>query len=123
MRIVWTRGRRLAATSAIGAVAIGLASGAGASAQPAARASSDQLTVLAAASLSKVFPKIDSKPRYTFGGSGMLQTEIQQGAPADVFAAASPKQTAALFAAGLAYKPVRFATNTLVMIVPKDNPA
>ena len=53
----------------------------------------------------------------------MLETEIQQGAPADVFAAASPKQTTALYTAGLAYKPVQFATNTLVMIVPKDNPA
>jgi molybdate transport system substrate-binding protein len=123
MRIVWTRGRRLVATSAVAALTIGLASGTGAAARPAARASSSQLTVLAAASLSKVFPKIDAHPRYTFGGSGMLQTEIQQGAPADVFAAASPKQTAALFAAGLASKPVRFATNTLVMIVPKDNPA
>jgi molybdate transport system substrate-binding protein len=106
-----------------GAVALGLASGPGAAARPSAHAASSQLTILAAASLSKVFPKIDAHPRYTFGGSGMLQTEIQHGAPADVFAAASPKQTAALFAAGLASKPVRFATNTLVMIVPKDNPA
>ena len=80
-------------------------------------------TVLAAASLTKVFPKIDPSAKYTFGGSGALETDIEQGAPADVFAAASPKQPAALFAKGLVEKPVEFATNTLVLIVPKSNPA
>ncbi|MDQ6836614.1 MAG: molybdate ABC transporter substrate-binding protein [Actinomycetota bacterium] len=80
-------------------------------------------TVLAAASLTKVFPRIDPSAKYTFGGSGALKTEIEQGAPADVFAAASPKQPAALLAKGLVDKPVEFATNTLVLIVPKSNPA
>jgi molybdate transport system substrate-binding protein len=80
-------------------------------------------TVLAAASLTKVFPEISADAKYTFGGSGALQTDIEQGAPADVFAAASPKQPAALLAKGLIEKPVEFATNTLVLIVPKDNPA
>lgn len=82
-----------------------------------------QPTVLAAASLTKVFPQIDPSGKYTFGGSGALQTDIEQGAPADVFAAASPKQPAALFAKGLVDKPVEFATNLLVLIVPKNNPA
>jgi molybdate transport system substrate-binding protein len=80
-------------------------------------------TVLAAASLTKVFPMIDANAKYTFGGSGALETDIEQGAPADVFAAASPKQPAALLAKGLIDKPVEFATNTLVLIVPKSNPA
>lgn len=80
-------------------------------------------TVLAAASLTKVFPEIAPDARYTFGGSGALEADIEQGAPADVFAAASPKQPAQLLAKGLVEKPVEFATNTLVMIVPKDNPA
>ncbi len=40
-----------------------------------------------------------------------------------MFAAASPKQLAALYAKGLVDKPVEFATNTLVLIVPKGNPA
>jgi molybdate transport system substrate-binding protein len=79
--------------------------------------------VLAAASLTKVFPQIDQAAKYTFGGSGALETDIEQGAPADVFAAASPKQPAALYAKGLLDKPVEFATNTLVLIVPKGNPA
>lgn len=79
--------------------------------------------MLAAASLTKVFPEIDPGAKYTFGGSGALETDIVQGAPADVFAAASPKQPAELYAKGLVDKPVEFATNTLVLIVPKGNPA
>jgi molybdate transport system substrate-binding protein len=89
----------------------------------AARGAGSAPTVLAAASLTKVFPQIDAEPRYTFGGSGALQTDIEQGAPADVFAAASSKQPAALFAKRLVEKPVEFATNTLVLVVPKGNPA
>ncbi len=80
-------------------------------------------TVLAAASLKKVLPEIAPDAHYSFGGSGALATDIVQGAPADVFAAASAKQPAELFAKGLVEKPVKFATNTLVLIVPKDNPA
>jgi len=80
-------------------------------------------TVLGAASLSKVFPEIDPNAKYTFGGSDALETDIELGAPADVFAAASPKQPAALLAKGLVERPVEFATNTLVLIVPKSNPA
>ena len=82
-----------------------------------------QPTVLAAASLTKVFPQIEANAKFTFGGSGALETDIEQGAPADVFAAASPKQPAQLFAKNLVEKPVEFATNTLVLIVPKSNPA
>ena len=80
-------------------------------------------TVFAAASLTKVFPQIDSSAKYTFGGSGALEVQIEQGAPADVFAAASPGQPAELYTKGLVEKPVEFATNTLVLIVPKGNPA
>jgi len=96
---------------------------AGATSTPASNTSGDRPTVLAAASLTKVFPQIDPNSKYTFDGSGALETDIEQGAPADVFAAASPKQPAALLAKGLVEKPVEFATNMLVMIVPKDNPA
>jgi molybdate transport system substrate-binding protein len=88
-----------------------------------AAAGGSQPAVFAAASLTKVFPMIDPTAKYTFGGSGALQTQIEQGAPADVFAAASPKQPAALFAKGMVDKAVEFATNTLVLIVPKGNPA
>ena len=85
--------------------------------------SSGRLTVFAAASLTNVFPKIDPRPRYGFAGSDQLAFQIQQGAPADVFAAASPKYPELLYKQGLVQKPVQFATNTLVLIVPKANPA
>jgi molybdate transport system substrate-binding protein len=117
-----TRGlTSIAVAAVIGAAGLAVTTASGnTAAQP--RATGPRLTILAAASLSKVFPQIDKTPRYTFAGSGMLATQIQQGAPADVFASASPKQTDTLYAAGLVEKPIRFATNTLVMIVPKDNP-
>jgi molybdate transport system substrate-binding protein len=81
------------------------------------------LTVFAAASLTNAFPAIDSRPRYNFAGSDQLAVMIQQGAPADVFAAASPKYPELLYQQGLVEKPIPFATNTLVLIVPKSNPA
>jgi len=93
------------------------------SAGSAERGSSGRLTVFAAASLTDVFPKIDSRPRYGFSGSDVLALQIQQGAPADVFAAASPKYPEALYKQGLVQKPIQFATNTLVLVVPKSNPA
>ena len=79
--------------------------------------------VLGAASLTNVFPMIDPEAKFTFGGSGALATDIEQGAPADVYAAASPKYPAMLYEKALVDKPVEFATNTLVMIVPTGNPA
>jgi molybdate transport system substrate-binding protein len=84
---------------------------------------SGRLTVFAAASLTDVFPKIDARPRYGFAGSDVLALQIQQGAPADVFAAASPKYPELLYKQGLVQKPIQFATNTLVLVVPESNPA
>ena len=48
-----------------------------------------RLTIFAAASLTNVFPQIDSRARYSFGGSNMLAAQIKQGLPADVFASAN----------------------------------
>lgn len=90
---------------------------------PSNTSSGAQLSVFAAASLTKVFPMIEPNAKYTFGGSGMLKVQIEQGAPADVYAAASPKEPAGLYAKGLVDKPIQFATNTLVLIVPAGNPA
>lgn len=80
------------------------------------------LTVFAAASLTEVLPRIDKAPRYNFAGSDQLAIQIQQGAPADVFAAASPKQPELLYRNGLVRKPVVFATNKLIILVPRSNP-
>src|SRR5213593_3244121 len=80
-------------------------------------------TVFAASSLTNVFPQIDATARYSFGGSNQLAFQIQQGAPADVFAAARPQYPQKLYAAGLVEQPVIFATNRLVLAVPRRNPA
>jgi molybdate transport system substrate-binding protein len=82
-----------------------------------------KLTVFAASSLTGVFPQIDNVPRYSFAGSDQLAFQITQGAPADVYAAASPKYPDQLRAKGLVYKPRVFATNELVLIVPRANKA
>jgi molybdate transport system substrate-binding protein len=86
-------------------------------------AGSARLQVFAAASLTEVFPAIDDGPRYQFAGSDELALQIREGAEADVFAAASPRYPVELFEEGLVHEPVAFATNSLVLIVPKDNPA
>jgi molybdate transport system substrate-binding protein len=86
-------------------------------------AGSGRITVFAAASLTDAFPKIDPHARYGFAGSDQLSFQIQQGAPADVFAAASPKYPELLYQQGLVEKPIPFATNTLVLVIPKANPA
>ncbi|HEY2071959.1 MAG TPA: molybdate ABC transporter substrate-binding protein [Gaiellaceae bacterium] len=81
------------------------------------------LTVFAAASLTNVFPQIGPHDRYSFSGSNMLAAQIQQGAPADVFASANTKLPEQLFEQGLVEKPVVFTRNELILIVPKSNPA
>jgi molybdate transport system substrate-binding protein len=82
-----------------------------------------RITVDGAASLTEVFPRIDNSSQYEFAGSDQLALQIQQGQPADVFAAASPKYLEQLYQQGLVAKPVVFATNTVVLIVPRRNPA
>jgi molybdate transport system substrate-binding protein len=79
-------------------------------------------TVYAAASLRDAFPAIDGSVTYSFAGTNTLQNQIERGAPADVFASASPAEAQALFREGRCTRPVTFATNILVLLVPKANP-
>jgi molybdate transport system substrate-binding protein len=88
-----------------------------------AAAGTARLTVYAASSLTEVFPRIDVRARYSFAGSDELALQIGEGAPADVFAAASPKYPEDLYRRGLVEKPRTFALNRLVLIVPRSNPA
>src|SRR5262245_40240777 len=81
------------------------------------------IKILAAASLTNVFPQIDNAPAYSFAGSDALAAQIRLGAPADVFASANTSLPTALYNAGLVEKPVVFTTNKLVLVVPKSNPA
>ena len=90
------------------------------------------LYVAAAASLSNAFTKLVSTyqgehPGWTvktnFDGSDVLEAQILQHAPADVYAAASPKYPEILQSKNLLGKTTNFATNTLILVTPKSNPA
>ena len=81
------------------------------------------ITVYAAASLTDVLPRVDGTARFSFGGSDQLAFQIREGAPADVYAAASPKHPRALYRERIVLRPRVFATNRLVLIVPRANPA
>lgn len=80
-------------------------------------------TVFAAASLTETFPKISPNARFSFAGSNTLAFQIQQGAPADVFASAAPAYTQQLYQQGLVERPRLLAFNRLALIVPRSNPA
>ena len=82
-----------------------------------------QMNVFAAASLNVAFPKFDGGQKYNFAGTDALAAQIRLGAPADLFAGASPDAPQALFRAGIVEQPVTFATNKLVLAVPAANPA
>jgi molybdate transport system substrate-binding protein len=81
------------------------------------------LTIFAAASLTNVFPQIDRHATYSFGGSNALAAQLQQGAPADVFASANTAIPFQLYDQGLVEKPIVFTRNELTVIVPRANPA
>ena len=90
------------------------------------------LTVYAAASLTKTFEQIGEEfeaghegveVEFSFGGSSDLVAQIQEGAPADVFASADVANMEKLTAEGLeGQEPQDFATNTLQIAVEPDNP-
>ena len=80
-------------------------------------------TVYAAASLTGVFPKVSPSSNFQFAGSNQLAFQIRNGAPADLFASASPVYTQDLYRDGLVERPRLFATNSLVLAVPRSNPA
>ncbi|WP_028652581.1 molybdate ABC transporter substrate-binding protein [Nocardioides halotolerans] len=91
------------------------------------------VTVYAAASLTATFTDLAREfeeqhegveVELSFGGSSDLVAQLQEGAPADVFASADQATMDKLTAAGLqAGDPQVFATNTLEIVTPPDNPA
>jgi molybdate transport system substrate-binding protein len=97
-----------------------------------AAAVSGPITVLAAASLTESFTRIGkdfeaanpaTHVTFSYGGSSALAQQITSGAPADVFAAASPATMKTVTDAGDgAGVPATFVKNQLVIAVPKGNP-
>jgi molybdate transport system substrate-binding protein len=93
--------------------------------------SSNELVVSAAVSLKDAFNEIaklnqkanGTQVRFNFGASGVLQKQIESGAPVDVFASAGTKQMNELGQQGLILTATRrdFAQNSLVLIVPPQS--
>lgn len=91
------------------------------------------LTVLAASSLTDAFGELAAtferrnpgvEVRQSFESSATLLAQIQQGAPADVFASASEEEMEAAVDDGLVRgEPRVFVENREVVMVPGDNPA
>lgn len=91
------------------------------------------LQVYAAASLQEPFEEIGEAfeaehdrvdVELNVAGSSTLVQQIQQGAPADVFASADPETMDELVDSGLAAaEPVDLTSNTLMIAVPAGNPA
>lgn len=92
-----------------------------------------EITVSAAASLTGAFTELgrafqEAHPgttvTFNFDSSGTLATQIQSGAPADVFASADTTNMDELTAAGLVQgTPTVFAHNVLAIVVKPGNPA
>ncbi|GAA0136678.1 molybdate ABC transporter substrate-binding protein [Paenibacillus sp. YSY-4.3] len=90
-----------------------------------------ELTISAAASLTDAMKEIQGsyeaqhpavKLTFNFGGSGALQTQIEQGAPVDLFLSAAAKNMNLLLDQGIidAEQHMSLLTNKLVVITPDD---
>jgi molybdate transport system substrate-binding protein len=91
---------------------------------------SDTVNVFAAASLQEAFTTLGkqfekahpgTKIVFNFGPSSSLATQINAGAPADVFASASTKNMSQVVTAGRAVSPKKFASNVMEIAVPARN--
>lgn len=89
------------------------------------------LTVVAAASLTDAFKELGgaferahpgTKVTFSFAASSLLRTQIEQGAPADVFASADMAQMEPLVKSGKVRAVAAFARNRLVVVTPAANP-
>jgi len=132
---------RLATVAAVASLALAAACGSGGDtsagsgsspAAPGSGAASGTVTVFAAASLTESFTTLGRQfeaahpgttVKFNFGASSSLAENINQGAPADVFASASPKNMQQVVDADGASDSKTFARNVMQIAVPPDNPA
>lgn len=134
--------RRTAVAVALGlsaAVPAACGSGSSAGAGPTAAAGSSSapavtgsITVFAAASLKEAFTTLGQrfeaahpgvKVTFSFAASSALATQIDAGAPADVFASASTTIMQQVVDKGAASTPADFAKNVMEIATPPSNPA
>ena len=113
--------RRLIASAVVAVLGLAGCGGSGA-------ATGGTITVFAAASLTESFTTIGERfesahpgttVTFSFGGSSALATQINEGAPADVLASASP---AVMRTVTDAVSPTTFVRNQLVIAVAEGNP-
>ena len=123
--------RLLPAALAVTLAACSTQSGTGPSGSPGGN-EKHTLTVYAASSLKDVFTLLAKdfaaahpgvEVVFSFGASSTLAQQLEQGAPADVFASASPSTMETAVTAGAVKNPAIFATNVLAVATPTDNPA
>lgn len=127
--------RALVLLSALAMAVAGCGVGAAATSTSGAASSATptNLTIYAAASLGNALKRVEAEysaahPGVSFtlstGSSAALETQIEQGAPADVFLSADTAYADKLAKDGFALgQPVAFAGNLLTIVVPKANPA
>lgn len=99
---------------------------------PAASDVDGEIVVFAAASLTEAFDKVgqafeaanpDASVTFNYAGSSTLAEQINQGAPADVFASADERNMDLVVdEGGAAGDPVEFVTNSLMVAVEPGNP-
>ena len=129
-----TQARPLLALLAVLALLAGCSSGASGGGTDSGGGGKDRtLTVLAASSLTETFGELAKtfqkqhpgvKVRFSFDSSATLAEQVTQGAPADVLATADTRTMKTVVdAKANDGQPKLFATNTMVLVVPKDNPA
>ncbi|SFR04193.1 molybdate transport system substrate-binding protein [Lentzea waywayandensis] len=132
------KSKSIRVTLAVASAALVLA-GCGSGGQAAAPASGSEapkvtgdVTVFAAASLTETFTRLGkdfeaanpgTKVKFNFGGSSALAQQLNQGAPADVFASAAPANMKQVTdTKTITDAPRTFVKNKLAIAVPKGNP-
>ncbi len=121
------RARLVLTTAAVALAPVLAACGDEEDAPAASQAERPTLTVSAAASLTDALTACSrafggAQVRLSFAGSDELAAQIRQGARVDVFAAANTRLPEELAREGRLGAPVVFATNELVVAVPRDSP-
>ena len=120
---------RLAAVLAVAALVLAACGGGDDKSSGGSSGSSNEIKVFAAASLTAAFTELGqqyssadggTKVAFNFAGSQALATQIQQSAPADVFASADTANMGKV--KDLVGTPQNFASNLLAIVVEKGNP-